>query len=81
MTGTIMIGLPQVRTVKLGDLTTDDVTWTLPFTQRSRDTYERQKMRTNLLMIEYWSQLGFIASAKFYVETDRTLPEVPDYPV
>ena len=74
MTGTIMIGLPQARTVKLGDHTTDEVTWTRPFSQRSRDTFERQKMRTNLLMIEYWSRLGFIAAAKFYVETDRTLP-------
>lgn len=61
--------------------TSDDMTWTRPFTNRRGDIFERQKMRTNRHMIDHWSQLGFIAPAKFYIETDRTLPEDPDYPI
>lgn len=61
--------------------TTDDMTWTRPFTNERGDKYQRQKMRTNQHMIDHWSELGFIAPAKYYVETDRTLQEDPDEPI
>lgn len=62
--------------------TSDDVTWTRPFSAtRTDDKFERQKMRTNRQMIDNWWKLGFIAPKTTYIETERILPEDPKYPV